>query len=234
MKCHALLFAALTSVSLALAQQQSQQPYQPAVPPPSVGGFGGGYGGGFGGTGGVGSTVAGSAMTGMANVVSAKGDYNLSTSAAAVNMTQAQSKEIENRQQYTNAYFDMRATNTAARKAERGPQLSAEALARLAHEQAPKPLSPGEVNTVTGKLNWPGPLQLDGFAMDRNSLESLFGAHSQMGALNYTDRIEARKIINDIAKQLKGHIRDIPGPDYIASKSFLESLMYTTCKCHLG
>ncbi len=86
-------------------------PYQPAVPPPSmINGYG--YGGGpvYGG----GTTAAGSAMNGMASVISAKGNYNLSTSAAAVNMTQAQKNEIQNHQLYTNTYFDMRATNKAA------------------------------------------------------------------------------------------------------------------------
>ena len=134
MKRLALFTACLMSVSLALGQgQSSTQPYQPAVPPPSIGGYGGG-GYGFGLGGGVGSTVQGSAMTGMANVISAKGSYNLSTSAAAVNMTQAQKNEIENHQLYTNTYFDMRATNKAARAAEEGPRVTAEQVARMAHE----------------------------------------------------------------------------------------------------
>ncbi len=81
-------------------------PYQPAVPPPSTVNAYGGWPGYTGGT-----TAAGSAMNGMASVISAKGDYNLSTSAAAINMTQAQKQEIQNRQQWTNTYFDMRATN---------------------------------------------------------------------------------------------------------------------------
>lgn len=244
MKSFALFSAVLVSVSLALGQQQSatqpqqaqpqQQPYQPAVPPPSMGGYGGGYGVGYGTTGGVGSTAAGSAMTGMANTISAAGDYNLSTSAAAVNMTQAQKNEIENRQQYTNTYFDMRETNRQARAAERGPRLSAEQIARIAKEAAPEALSPGEVNQVSGKLNWPDVLQTDMFAKDRQLFEDLYGSYAQLGALNYSDRTKARNIINDMAKQLKSQIKDIPAPDYMASKNFLESLMYTTCKCQLS
>src|SRR5262245_25745017 len=89
-----------------------------AVPVPSAIAPYGGYGGG--------TTAAGSASTGMANVISAQGDYNLSTSEAAINMTQAQSAEIQNRQEYTNTYFEMRATNKAARAAEEGPPPTAE------------------------------------------------------------------------------------------------------------
>ena len=237
MKSRASFLAFLTTVSLAVGQQPQstqapQQPYEPAVPAPSIGGYGGGYG--YGGGRGGGGTAAGSAMTGMGNAISAAGDYNLSTSAAAVNMTQAQRNEIENRQLYTNAYFDMRETNRQARAAERGPRLTTEQIARIARESAPKPLSPGEVNQVTGTLNWPDVLQLDAYAAQRKDLEKLFGSYTQLGALNYTDRTKARKIINDMAKQLKAHIRDIPGPDYVATKNFLESLMFTTCKVQLS
>ena len=234
MKRLALFTACLMTVSLALGQgQSSAPPYQPAVPPPSIGGYGGGMGFGYGG-GGVGSTVAGSAMTGMANAISAKGSYNLSTSAAAINMTQAQSQEIKNHQQYTDTYFDMRATNKAARAAEEGPRVTAEQVARMAHEAAPKPLSPGEMNDVTGKLNWPAALQLDTFAPDRKKLEELFVSSSQMGSMNYTDQSKARVIINDMNKLLKAQVKSIPGPVYVTCKKFLEGLMFTAAKCHLG
>jgi hypothetical protein len=235
MKRLALFSACLMTVSLALGQRQSSnQPYQPAVPPPSIGGYGGGgYGIGYGG-GGVGSTVQGSAMTGMANAISAKGSYNLSTSAAVVNMTQAQKQEIENHQQYTNTYFDMRATNKAARAAEEGPRVTAEQVARMAHEAAPKPLSPGEMNDVTGKLNWPEALQMDIFATDRKKLEELFVSSSQMGSMNYADQSQARTIINDMNKTLKTQVKSIPGTVYVTCKKFLEGLMFTAAKCHLG
>ncbi len=96
----------------------TSQPYQPAVPPPSIINGNGGWSG-YGGTGA--STAAGSAMNGMASVISAKGNYNLSTSAAAMNMSQVQKQEIQNHQQYTNTYFEMRATNKAAQGRGRSP-----------------------------------------------------------------------------------------------------------------
>ena len=86
------------------ARRPASAPYQPAVPAASTVNAYGGYPGYSSG----GGTVAGNAMNGMASMISAKGDYNLSTSAAAINMTQAQKNEIENRQLYTNTYFDMR------------------------------------------------------------------------------------------------------------------------------
>lgn len=237
MKRLILFLAVLLSMSWTLGRAQptsssSSSGYQPAVPPPSMGVYGGGGFGYLGG--GVGSTAAGSALTGMSNVISAKGDAALSTSAAAVNMTQAQKQELQNRQLYTDTYFQMRETNRQAREAERRPRPTAERLARIAREDAPKPLSPSEVNEVTGKLAWPAALQSDDFKSGRSEFEKLFVSYSQLGALNYADQTKARKVINDMNKQLKSQIRTLPPTDYVPSKNFLEGLMFTTCKSRLG
>ena len=57
----------------------SSYPYQPVVPAPTINTYsGGGWSGHSGG-----GTAAGNAMSGMSQVISAKGQYNLATSAAA-------------------------------------------------------------------------------------------------------------------------------------------------------
>ncbi len=234
MKRHLLMCAVLLLVSIAYGHQQSTEaPYQPAVAPPSMGGYGGGGYGGYYGGGGA-STAAGSASTGMANVISARGSANLNNSAAAVNYTQAQSNEIKNHEQYTNTYFDMRATNKAAREAEEGPPPTAEQMARIAHEGVPKQLSPSQFNHVTGQIDWPQALQLDMFATERQQLESVIGTYSQIGTLNYADQLKVRKLINDMAAKLKTQVRQMPPPDYAACKSFLNSLIYATSKVQLS
>ena len=43
-----------------------------------------------------------------------------------------------------------------------------------------------------------------------------------------------RKIINDMAKRLKGQIRSMPVNAYQQSKGFLKSLMFTACNAQLG
>ena len=132
-------------------------------------------------------------MNGMASVISAKGNYNLSTSAAAINMTQAQKNEIENRQQYTNTYFQMRATNKAAREAEAGPPPTMEQIARMAREGVPKPLGPSQMDPVTGQINWPDALQDDSFASQRGEVEQLFATRARYGGLSYADQMKVRK-----------------------------------------
>jgi len=232
MRLTLIVLVLLAAPSVAAGQNSSaSSSYQPAVPPPSMGGYGGG---GYGYNMGAGTTVGGSYMTGMANVISAQGDYNLSTSAAAVNMTQAEKQEIQNRQQYTNTYFEMRETNRNARAAERGSQLSVEQLSRLAHDYAPKPLGPNEIDDLSGKVHWPARLQTNAYAADRNKFESLFGSYSQLGVLSAGEQDKARIIINNMAKTLKSQIRSIHTSDYTTCKDFLQSLLFTTCKCRLS
>lgn len=212
------------------SSKSSGTPYQPAVPAGStVTSYGGwpGYSGG-------GGTAAGNAMNGMANVISAKGDYNLSTSAAAVNMTQAQKNEIQNRQQWTNTYFEMRQTNRAARAAEAGPPPTMEQIARMAHDGVPKPLPPSQMDPVSGKLKWPDALQNDSFATQRGELEKLFATQAKYGALSYADQMKVRKTTDAMFGELKAQIKDMPPQDYVACRSFLQSLTYAATKTELN
>jgi hypothetical protein len=219
----AILFA--TWAVLAGAQPSS---YQPAVPAPSNVSAYGGWPSEGGGT-----TIAGSALSGMASVVSAAGDYNLSTSAAAVNMTQAQKQEIVNRQEATKAYFDMRATNRNAREAERAPRPTMEQIARFAQSGVPKALDAYQMDPVTGKLGWPGFLQSDFFESTRAELDQLLAKRATQGGLAYSDQTKVRETVNEMYAQLKSQIREVPPQDYAASRQFLQRLIYAACKTEL-
>jgi hypothetical protein len=221
-------FACLTFAVLAVvwcgeaSSQGSRGSYQPVVPSPSMNTYGG-----YGWSGGYGTTAAGSAMQGMASVISAQGNYNLATSAAAVNMTQAQRNHIQNRQMWTNTYFEMRAANRAAVAAERRPPPTMEQLARLASEGAPKPLPSSQLDPVTGKVAWPELLQDDRYAPQRGQLEELVGRHSQYGALGLSEQAQARKIVDSMFQDLRARIREVPPQSYSAARSFLQSLLFT-------
>jgi len=207
-------------------QQPPPAPYQPAVPPPSnINAYGGMYSSP--------GTAAGSAMNGMANVLSAKGNYNLSTSAAAINMTQAEKNSIENAQLRTDTYFQMRATNRAATKAERGPPPTAEEIARIAREGAPRPVTQQEVNPMSGQINWPSALQQDVFTPQRETLEPILSKQAKYGNLPFADQMTARKTIETMFSELKKMITSIPPQEYSTSRSFLNSLIYATSKAQL-
>ena len=108
-------------------------PYQPAVPSASTTV----YGGGVWGYGGDAQTAPGAALQGMSQVISSAGQYNLATSAAAVNMTQAESNEMQNLIQGVQTFWDMRDFGRVEREKERGPRPTPEELARRARAGTP-------------------------------------------------------------------------------------------------
>jgi len=171
------------------------------------------------------STAGEGYSRGLGNVISAKGDYNLNTSQAAINMTQAQSNEIQNRQQWTNAYFDMRKVNRANRAEERGRQPTMEDAVRYAQMGKPKRLSPSEMDNITGKITWPKLLRIDQFEDQRAKLDELFEKRARYG-ITFEDQMALREATNDMVAELKTKIRDLPPYDYANAKRFLESLAY--------
>jgi hypothetical protein len=225
-----LVAGALPIFGWAQNQQPAEVPYTPAVPQASMVSGYGGYGAYSTG----GSTVAGDAMQGMASVISARGDAALSTSAAAVNLTQADKQLIQNQQAATDTYFQMRATNRAARAVERGPSLSMEQLAKIAHDGLPKPLNSNQLDPVSGQLNWPTVLQHDALKSQRAELDELMMQQARYGSLNYTDQTKVRSSVNAMFKALKANIKDIPTPDYTSARSFLNSVLYAATKSQLG
>ena len=206
----------------------NQQAYRPAVPPPSTNVYAGGEWG-YGAP----TTAAGSAMSGMSQVISAAGQYNLATSAAAVNMTQAQRNQIQNDMLATDTYFQMRATNKAARDAEAGPPPNMEQLVRIARDGVPQPLNTSQLDPVSGRLDWPGPLQVDSFAPQRGELDQMFATRASYGGLTYSDQALVRQNVDAIYDGLKSQIRDIPPQDYVACRGFLRGLLYAATKSDL-
>ena len=201
-------------------------PFQPSVPFASQN-YGGGWGGYYSSGGG---TVQGSALQGMASVVNAAGNYNLSTSAAAVNMTQAQKQGIINYNDYVNTYFETRRINKEARAAEASPRLSRAQLNRIAQEGAPKPLSARQLDPVSGALIWPSLLQDNKFAEQRALLEKAFAWRASYGTLNAVQLEKVRENTDSALEQLKAMIRDVDTNDYLRARQFLTSLAYEARK----
>jgi len=172
------------------------------------------------------STVGESYARGMSDVIRSKGQYNLTTSQAAINATQAQSNAMKNYEQWTNTYFQTRAANKAYRQAEAGPRPTSEDFVRWAKEGAPQPLSPSEYDPVTGKINWPVMLKADEFSKYRTELDELFAKRASNDSLTLQDFIEVDKITNALLEDLKSQIKNVPPDLYIASKEFVKSLAY--------
>jgi len=172
------------------------------------------------------STPAESYARGLGDVIQSAGAYNLATSEAAINATQAQKQFIENRDQWTDTYFQMRQANRAYRETEQGPRLSMEQLVRLAQEGKPKPLSPGELDSVTGRISWPLLLKTSAFDATRAKLDDLFAKRASRGGIDFEQQMQIRQSTKDMLALLKGQIRNVPADDYIPAKRFVESLAY--------
>ena len=201
--------------------------YQPVVAAPSTQVY---NGGGYGYGGGSGGTVQGSVLNGMSQVISSAGQYNLNTSAAAINMTQARSNQMRNQVQACNTFWEKRNIGKAQREAERTPPMTPEQIARVARMGLPRALTPSQLDPVSGRLNWPGPLQDTSFESQRTELDPLVAKWASVGGLDYSEKSQVRETVDAMFAQLKALIRDIPPQDYSASRGFLNSVLFAVTK----
>ncbi len=234
-----IAFGLLISPADLLAKQQSsaesRETYQPgSFSFPYYGGGGGGYGGygGFGmgwgmGGWGVGSTAGGSILTGMGNAIRAQGQYNLDTSAAAINMTEAQRREMENSKLWTQTYFEKRRINQAYRDSQRRPPGNSETWMRLAQAGAPARLSASALDPVTGRINWPAGLLSDAFQTERAQLDQAFADRALAhGAIGPQAHAQISSAIGQMVTTLKSLINDYSTNQYLESRNFLTSLSH--------
>ena len=163
---------------------------------------------------------------GIGDIIRSKGAYNLTTSQAAINATEADRKEIQNRELWTNTYFQMRREQRAAMAEEQGPRPSAEDLVRYAQMGKPKPLGPNQLDAVSGRIYWPRSLLTDQFASSRGVLDELFAKRARYGDVSMEDLMQIRDETNKIINLLNQEIRDIPPMEYASAKQFLSSLAY--------
>jgi hypothetical protein len=174
-----------------------------------------------------GTTPPGSFLQGLASVVRAEGDYNLSTSAAAVNWTAAARQGIQNQKDFVEAYFAIRAFNRQAREAEsaRDRQITQEWL-RFHPSVKPKRLSPSELDPVSGTINWPMPLQNDELTSVRQDIQKAFAERHQLGMMGYNNYRMVQQVTNGLLIQMLDRIQTFAPSEYIQAKKFLEALIY--------
>ena len=205
----------------------SRSPVSPMHPAAGYGGSGWDWGWGAA------QTAQGAALQGTAQVINAAAQYNQATSAAAVNMAQAQSIAMRNQVQGAQTFWDMRALGSQERERERGPRATPEEFARRAHAAAPRALSPGQMDLVTGVLYWPAALQGADFKAQRVVLDEYAVKWAKYGALDYDGKSQVRDSVTSMFAALKAQIASIPPQDYVESRAFLASLLYATTRAML-
>ena len=185
----------------------------------------GGWGGGMGMGGGYASTAGQAAAYGLSDVIRSEGYANLQNSEAAKNWEDAKTKEIDNRDHWTNTYFDMRRTNKEARRAEDGPAVTHDQAIRFAKAAAPPRLTSAQLDPVTGHIEYPLVLTDKDYDPYRQDLNKLFANRAATGgSLQYEDFQKIQGTVSKFINALKDNVSRYPAGDYGKARTFLDSL----------
>ncbi len=183
----------------------------------------GGYGFSYSGAG---STIAGSAAAGMADLVRSSGYANLQNSAAAINYQQARRSAMENNWIAAQGYFEGREMNRAYRQAEAGPRPTQEDLARYAKSGVPKRMSPSELDPLTGQIAWPSLFKDPVYQADRKKFEALAAQRAQVGQLGVEQRKAVAEAAESVHGVMKANLKAYAPQDYVQAKKFLDQLAF--------
>ena len=186
-----------------------------------------GYYGGYGYGWRHGGTVAGSYMSGMADVVRSAGEYNLNTSEAMKNVEDAREAFFENRNRAQQIWFEMRDRNDAYRAERRGPRITSEQVFRLNAQRAPQRLSEGQIDEVSGELSWPGLLREQIYSPYRVVIDEGFAIRTRSGSFpDYETHKKTVQAVDALAELLRSRIREYEPQPYVEANRFVEALAY--------
>ncbi|MGY8769657.1 MAG: hypothetical protein ACKVH8_14665 [Pirellulales bacterium] len=173
------------------------------------------------------STVGESHARGLSEIVRSSGEANLNNSAAAINVEEARSKYIENRNEAQQVWFEMRRRNDAYRAEKAGPKPTSEQLFRLNKQRAPKRLANSEIDPLTGDIAWPFILTDTPYTEYRAKLDQAFTTRAEHGSYasvsQYNEVTNTANAMNDV---LKSKIREYKPQDYTNASSFMKALIY--------
>ena len=184
--------------------------------------------GGFGfNRGGYASTAGQAAAYGMSEVMRAQGTENMLNSEAAKNWEDAKTLEIQNRQRWTDTYFEMRKSNREARAAEAGPPVTQEQAIRMAKLAAPARLNSTQLDPVTGHINYPIVLMDTPYTPYRDPLDGLFADRAASGgSIGYEKFQEIQTTVSQFIDALKTNVTKYAAGDYGQARTFLDSLAH--------
>lgn len=168
------------------------------------------------------STVGESHARGMADVIRSSGEAALSGSAAAINMTTAQSQALDNDLKNTQVYFEKRKINEANTYAKRN-RPTQEQVFRLARERAPDRLGASSLDPVTGEINWHFVLEEDAYAVNRQEIQDLFHERAK-GDRSVISQIKTA--CRNAQDEIRKHRTDYTPEDFVGALKFLDSLNY--------
>jgi hypothetical protein len=173
------------------------------------------------------STAAEGFLHGSADLTRAVGEFNLSTSQAAINGQEAYRRAIGNQRDAVETRWDLK-QEYEYRRAERRPRsASSEETARWNRDRLPKRLSDSQFDPATGTIRWYGVLRDDEYAEGRAELQRLFAERrsGENGAGTPNCR-QIGRAVNTMKRQLQRDVKTLSADEYIPAKKFLDSLAY--------
>ena len=225
--CPVMTFAQTSATAMSGGPALSGSPlYQPGMPAHYITGY---EGYGWDWDDGRPQTPEGAALQGASQVIGAVGQYNLATSAAAINVTQAYSNALRNQIQAAHTMWEVADFNAMERGRHR-PRATPEELARRARAASPRALSANQMDRVSGELYWLVALLDDRLLPQRIAVDECAARWARYGGLDYDDQVLVRENIDTIYRALKSRIKSIPPQEYVESRSFLQSLLYATTR----
>jgi hypothetical protein len=184
----------------------------------------GGYGGyGYGGA----STPQSAAGMAMGDIIRSQGMYNQMTSAAMVNVEQARSKFIDNQRQWTEVYQVQQrilaSQHAADLEAARARNAKYQEYLANRPTSLPPRLDTSQVDSATGKINWPGALMRPAFATQRSDVEAILASRAHTGSNSELAAALSKKV-REMHENLRSQIKDIVPQEYMDARKFLDSL----------
>jgi len=172
------------------------------------------------------STLAEGVLRGSADLTRAAGDYNYNTSLALINREIARDLYMDNQVKSVNTYFELKRINKESRDYN-NPRPTAQDVVRYSQDRAPERLGSHQYEPVLGKLFWPGTLNGDEFAAERETLNTVFmkrvGSNSGLTSDSYS---VIKTNVASMEQKLLAQIDLMSPAEYAAAKSFLAGLDY--------
>jgi hypothetical protein len=137
------------------------------------------------------STAGEGYQRGMASVIQAQGDRNLSNSQAAINLTDARSSQIDNQVKSVNAFWEKKDIYDERQQQEFAKIQSKRSAYMERHGLGY--LTPQEFDRTTGTITWLRVLEQKDYDVYRNKLDQLFKERAYNGALTGEQYMEATK-----------------------------------------
>ncbi len=94
-------------------------------------------------------------------------------------------------------------------------------------------MTTNQIDPVSGELHWPTGLQDSRFGDVRTAIGDLAANWVRYGELTGDDQALMRANIGILYQGLKSQIGYLPPQEYVASRNFLDSLLYATTRAVL-